>query len=60
MPSGGTRHPHDGSSHFFACQVDIGCERSGHEDTGHCIAEALQMNYFFACEFEVGVTHALQ
>ena len=33
-------------------EIDIGCERSGGEDTGTRIAEALKMNYFFACEFE--------
>ncbi|GAB4817239.1 hypothetical protein N2152v2_004285 [Parachlorella kessleri] len=33
-------------------EVDVGCERSGSVDTGVAIAEALQLNYLFLCEFE--------
>ncbi|BDA41513.1 hypothetical protein COCOBI_02-2940 [Coccomyxa sp. Obi] len=33
-------------------EIDIGCERSGNVDTGVAIAEALQLNYVFLCEFE--------
>ncbi|EIE25249.1 hypothetical protein COCSUDRAFT_40556 [Coccomyxa subellipsoidea C-169] len=33
-------------------EIDIGCERSGRVDTGVAIAEALQLNYVFLCEFE--------
>ena len=54
MPSGGaTRQIIDVCFIRAVLQVDIGCERSGNEDTGERIAEALKMNYFFACEFEV-------
>lgn len=33
-------------------EIDINCERSGNVDTGKAIAEALQCNYAFVCEFE--------
>lgn len=33
-------------------QVDVGCERSGCKDTGAAIAEAMQLNYLFVCEFQ--------
>uniref|UniRef100_A0A383VN26 Endonuclease/exonuclease/phosphatase domain-containing protein n=1 Tax=Tetradesmus obliquus TaxID=3088 RepID=A0A383VN26_TETOB len=33
-------------------EVDIGCERSSCKDTGAAIAQALQLNYLFVCEFE--------
>ena len=33
-------------------EIDIGCERSDHKDTGVEIAKALKMNYIFVCEFE--------
>mmetsp|Transcript_8371 Transcript_8371/g.25104 ORF Transcript_8371/g.25104 Transcript_8371/m.25104 type:complete len:379 (+) Transcript_8371:2625-3761(+) len=33
-------------------EVDIGCERSGGEDTGRRIAESLGLQYVFLCEFE--------
>ncbi|KAK9909184.1 hypothetical protein WJX75_008403 [Coccomyxa subellipsoidea] len=33
-------------------EIDIGCERSGSVDTGVAVAEALQLNYVFLCEFE--------
>ncbi|KAK9843329.1 hypothetical protein WJX74_010444 [Apatococcus lobatus] len=33
-------------------EVDIGCDRSGSADTGLEIAQALQLNYVFFCEFE--------
>ncbi|WIA35111.1 hypothetical protein OEZ86_003596 [Tetradesmus obliquus] len=33
-------------------EVDIGCERSSCKDTGAAIAQALQLNYLFVCEFD--------
>ena len=33
-------------------EIDIGCERSDCKDTGLLIAQALEMNYAFICEFE--------
>jgi hypothetical protein len=33
-------------------EIDIACERSNRADTGRAIAEALQLNYVFLCEFE--------
>ena len=33
-------------------EIDIGNERSGNLDTGKIIAERLEMNYLFVCEFE--------
>ena len=32
-------------------EVDVDCERSGSVDTGLVIAEALQLNYLYTCEF---------
>ena len=32
-------------------EVDVGCERSGLQDTGLLIAQALQLNYAYVCEF---------
>lgn len=33
-------------------EIDVHCERSGWEDTGRAIAEALGLSYAFVCEFE--------
>lgn len=41
----------DGADIIALQEVDIGCERSGWIDTGKRIAEALEMNYIFVCEF---------
>ena len=38
-------------------EIDIGCERSESKDTGRIIAQALELNYAFICEFEELKSH---